>query len=79
MFGNIPAIADTLQKLTPGYVSVGALHFINWDGILVSDSPLLRFERFTHLAALMTTFGFATIVADHGIVTGSGYDKALFR
>ena len=65
--------------MTPGYASVGDLHFIDWDGNLVGDSPLLNFERFTHLAKLMTTFGFATIVDDHSISLGSGYDKAIDR
>jgi triacylglycerol lipase len=78
MFGNIPQIGDTVKKLTPGYASVGDLHFINWDGNLVADTPLLSFERFAHLAKLMVTFGFATIIADHSIAVGtSGYDNAI--
>jgi hypothetical protein len=77
MFSNIPQIGPTVQKLTRGYASVGDLHFIDWSGTLVADTPLLRFERFAHLAKLMVTFGFATIVADHSIAIGSGYDTAI--
>jgi hypothetical protein len=77
MFSNIPHISDTVKNLTRGYASVGDLHFIDWSGNLVADTPLLRFERFAHLAKLMVTFGFATIVADHSISLGSGYDTAI--
>ena len=77
MFRNIPQFSATLENLTRGYVSVGELHFIDWDGNLVGDTPLLRFDRFAHLARLMTTFGFATIVADHSIAPGSGYARAI--
>lgn len=79
MFQNVPFIAGTLRGLTRGYASVGDLHFVDWNGNLVGESPLLRFERFTHLAALMAGFGFVTIVADHSISPGSGYDNALDR
>ena len=77
MFRNIPDIGPVVQHLTLGYASVGDLHFIDWSGNLVADTPLLRFERFTHLARLMATFGFATIIADHSIAIGSGYDNAI--
>jgi hypothetical protein len=77
MFRNIPHISDTLQRLTRGYASVGELYFIDWSGSIVGDAPLLRFERFTHLARQMTNFGFATLAADHDISIGSGYDKAI--
>ncbi|MFI4948927.1 MAG: lipase family protein [Alphaproteobacteria bacterium] len=78
MFKNIPEIGPTVQKLTLGYASVGDLHFIDWDGNFVPDTPLLRLERFASLAKLLVTFGFATIVADHSIeVNKSGYDKAI--
>jgi hypothetical protein len=78
MFRNVPFIAGKLPHLTPGYAAVGELHFIDWNGQLVGDSPTLRFERFVHLARLMAGFGFATIVDDHAIDPGSGYDKALY-
>jgi len=78
MFKDIPEIGSTVQKLTLGYASAGDLHFIDWSGNFVPDTPLLRLERFTHLAKLMVTLGFATIVADHSIALGtSGYDKAI--
>ncbi len=77
MFSNIPQIGPTVQNLTPGYASAGDLHFIDWSGTLVADTPLLRFERFAHLARLMVTLGFATIIADHSISLGSGYDTAI--
>lgn len=77
MFKDIPQIGPTVQKLTLGYASVGDLHFIDWSGNFVPDTPLLRLERFASLAKLLVTFGFATIVADHSIALGSGYDKAI--
>jgi len=77
MFRNIPEIGPTVQNLTQGYASAGDLHFIDWSGTLVADTPLLRFERFAHLARLMVTLGFATIIADHSIALGSGYDTAI--
>ena len=77
MFGNIPQIGPTVKNLTRGYASAGDLHFIDWSGNFVADTWLLPFERFAHLAKLMMTRGFATIVADHSISLGSGYDKAI--
>jgi hypothetical protein len=77
MFKDVPQIGPTVQKLTLGYASVGDLHFIDWSGNLVADTPLLRIDRFLHLAKLLATFGFATIVADHSIAIGSGYDTAI--
>jgi hypothetical protein len=70
MFGEVPFLAEKVKELTPGYVSVGTLHFIDWSGKLVGDSPTLRFERFTHLAHLMVEFGFKTIIADHSLDPG---------
>jgi triacylglycerol lipase len=77
MFKDIPDIGPTLARLHLGYVSAGDLHFIDWSGALVADTPLLRIERFAHLAKLMATFGWATIVGDHSIAIGSGYDTAI--
>lgn len=79
MFAKVPFIADALRSVTHGYASVGDLSFIDWSGKLVGDTPLLRFERFAHLAALMADGGFKTIVADHSIDPGGGYDAALRR
>ena len=79
MFRELPFLQQTLPTLTPGYVSVGDLHFIDWSGAVVGDSTLLRLERFKHLAELMVGFGFQTIVADHSIQPGSGYEKAIYQ
>jgi hypothetical protein len=73
MFETVPFLADKLQELHVGYASAGELHYIDWSGALVPDSPVLRFERSTHLANLMVTLGFKTIAADHSIDSGSGY------
>ena len=73
MFGTVPFLANKLQELNSGYVSAGELHFIDWSGNLVAESPVLRFERFTHLANLMVALGFKTIADDHSIDVGSGY------
>ncbi|MEI9988357.1 MAG: hypothetical protein WDN69_37820 [Aliidongia sp.] len=77
MFKRVDFFAPTLNGLTPGYASVGDLHFIDWDGNLVGDSNLLEFHRFTHLAELMVGFGFQTIADDHSIAPGAGYDKGV--
>ena len=77
MFATVPFMADKLKELTVGYVSAGELHYIDWSGALVPDSPVLRFERSTHLANLMVTLGFKTIAADHSIAPGSGYASGV--
>jgi hypothetical protein len=77
MFKSIPAIADTVKKLTPGFVPVGDLMFIDWSNTIVPDSPVLRFHRFAHLAELMATLGYRTIIDDHSIDVNSGYDRAI--
>jgi hypothetical protein len=65
--------------MTIGYESVGDLSFINWSGDIVQDhgNPVLQFERFAHLATLITTFQFDRIAADHSIGPGSGYATAI--
>jgi hypothetical protein len=77
MFENVPFLADKLQELHGGYASAGELHFIDWSGTLIADSPVLRFERFTHLANLMVALGFTTIADDHSIAAGSGYANGV--
>lgn len=77
VFRDLPRIGSRLASMSRGYASVGELYFIDWSGTVVGDSPLLRLERFTHLARRITAFDFATIVAEHSISPGSGYDKAL--
>jgi hypothetical protein len=78
MFAAVPFLAQTLDGLTKGYISVGDLYFIDWSNRIVAETPLLAFQRFTHLAELMTTLGFGTIVADHAIGPGSVYDQAPY-
>jgi hypothetical protein len=77
MFATVPFMADKLKDLNVGYVSAGELHYIDWSGALVPDSPVLRFERSTHLANLMVTLGFKTIADDHSIAVGSGYADGI--
>jgi hypothetical protein len=77
MFTTVPFLADKLQDLHVGYASAGELHYIDWSGALVPDSPVLRFERSTHLANLMMTLGFKTIADDHSIAPDSGYDDGV--
>ena len=74
---NFGRLGARLQSMNRGYASVGELYFIDWSGAIEGDSPLLQLERFVHLGRLITGFDFATIVADHSISLGSGYDKAL--
>ena len=77
MFQTVPFLKDKLSELPAGYASAGELHFIDWSGNLVADSPVLRFERFAHLAHLMEDFDFGTIAGDHSIALGSGYAKGV--
>jgi len=77
MFQTLPFLKDKLAELPAGYASAGELHFIDWSGSLVADSPVLRFERFTHLAHLMEGFDFGTIAGDHSIAPGSGYANGI--
>lgn len=77
MFQTVPFLKDKLGELPAGYASAGELHFIDWSGTLVADSPVLRFERFTHLAHLMEGFDFGTIAGDHSIAPLSGYAKGI--
>jgi len=79
MFSNIPRIGPTIANLNVGYVSVGTLYFIDWSGAIEGQSAFLDFERFTHLARLIATFNYSTIIADHSIDPGSGYYTALYN
>jgi len=82
----LPEIAQTIAALPAGYVSVGNLQFIKWDGTIAQDSPILEIER---MASLMKVFGalqFQTIVADHSIDPPNppdppdpGYYSVLYR
>jgi hypothetical protein len=79
MFSTIPTVAPTVRGLKLGYASVGELRFIDWSGNIVGHSPLLTFERFKHLAELMAELRFETIVGDHSIQPGSGYEQAIYK
>jgi hypothetical protein len=73
----IPFFAVTAAALTPGYVSVGALQFINWQGQIVGDSALLEVERISRLATTLIGVRLNTIISDHTIFPGSGYSNAI--
>ncbi len=79
MFADTPFLAARLALMSYNYVSAGDLFFINWTGQIVQDTgnPLLRFERFMHLATLIAEFKFAQIAGDHSINLGSGYATAI--
>ena len=60
-----------------GFVAVGELQFINWDGAIVGltpDLPLRRYLRLTELALLLQ---FGEIVNDHRIGDDWDYAKAI--
>lgn len=79
MFADTPFLSGRLAQMQFDYVSAGDLFFINWSGQIVQDTgnPMLRFERFMHLAALIAEFKFAQIASDHSIDLGSGYATAI--
>jgi hypothetical protein len=64
---GLPKISARISNMALGYVSVGELHFIKWDGTIVSDSWALAAERGIKLTTLLIELGFQTIVADHSI------------
>lgn len=72
-----PAMAARIHRLDLNYTSVGTLQFINWDGAIVGDSPMLRFNRFESLVKLIIRLGFETIVKDHASQCGGGYMSAV--
>src|SRR5712692_2678247 len=43
LFRDDPRIAAHFQRLDLDYAAVGTLQFINWDGAIVGDAPMLRF------------------------------------
>jgi hypothetical protein len=77
LFRDDPRIAPCFQRLDLDYTAVGTLKFINWDGAIVDDTPMLRFARFEHLARLIMRLGFETIVKDHDSRCGGGYMSAV--
>ena len=84
MFANVPLLSQPIAQSnallpagTVGYVGVGGLQFIDWDGDMVGDSVTLRFERYASLAERIVSLGFAEIIADHSIDDGGGYATAI--
>jgi predicted lipase len=77
VFSEFSQITKTLADETMGYVAVGDLHFIDWNGKIVPDSPLLQMRRIASLAEQVLTFGFRTVIRDHSIDSGSVYDKGI--
>ncbi len=77
LFHDDPRIAAHFQRLDLDYAAVGTLQFINWDGAIVGDAPMLRFARFASLAKLIVRLGFETIVKDHDSRCGGGYMSAV--
>jgi Lipase (class 3) len=67
MKDSLPQIAASIDAFPAGYVSVGNLHFIEWDGTIVPESVILEVERIASLMKVLGELQFATIVADHSI------------
>jgi Lipase (class 3) len=78
MFAKVSHMAAAMADLTPDYVSVGDLRFIDWSDQIIGESTLLEFKRFARLAELMVTLEFGTIISRHSIDPGSVYDRAPY-
>jgi hypothetical protein len=78
IFQDVPIVENKLAQWKLGYVSVGTLHFFDWEGGIDTDSALLRLRRLTALGQLVIKSGGLTIIAgDHSIALGSGYAKGV--
>lgn len=77
MFQGIPGLDGAIKGLHLGYASVGTLRFIDWTGRICGQSEMLRLERFTSMGKMLLTGQFDTIIHDHSIDPGSGYDKGV--
>jgi hypothetical protein len=77
LLGKVPLLSSKVGALTRGYVAVGDLQFINWQGQIVGDSPALDIQRVSQLAILTLSFGFGKIINDHSIDGGSGCAAAV--
>jgi hypothetical protein len=73
-FKDVPLFAGL--RLDLDYAAVGELRFIDWDGHVVGDSPVVRARRTFQLISLLVEGRFDRIVADHSIADGSGYGVA---
>jgi hypothetical protein len=77
MFAVVPFAKPYVHRLDLDYAAVGTLRYITRGGAIVTDSPMLRFQRYTRLAELMVTGGFEQIAKDHRGVCGGGYMGAV--
>ena len=84
MFRALPDFAAKFDQLKaqlndvfPNYVSVGDLHFIDWQNQIVPDNPALEAQRIAHLMTLIVELKGETIINDHSIGPGSGVAGVL--
>jgi hypothetical protein len=66
-----------LNGVIPNYVSVGDLHFIDWQNQIVPDNPALEAQRIAHLLTLIVELNAQKIINDHSIGPGSGVAGVL--
>jgi hypothetical protein len=59
------------------YQPVGALQYIEENGRMVGDDPMLQSERDLTLALAIIRLQFPQIAMDHAIGCGSGYMSAV--
>lgn len=76
-FEKFHAELATRDQVDIDYAPVGTLRFINWEGVVVKDTPLLPLERAYHLVDLILHRQFEQIVRDHSIDCGGGYATAI--
>jgi hypothetical protein len=78
LLATIPHVGSSFTGMQDlNYTAVGTLKFIDWNGALQSDSPMLKVERLYHLTALLVTLNFVRIAIDHAATCGSGYMNAI--
>jgi hypothetical protein len=77
LFRKLPRFQQALSMAVPDYRPLGALNFIDWQGHVQADSPLLEAQRYAHLIALIVQRDARTIINDHSIGPGSGVASAL--
>lgn len=61
----------------PNYVSVGDLHFVDWQNQIVPDNAALEAQRIAHLLTLIVEINGEKIINDHSIGPGSGVAGVL--
>jgi hypothetical protein len=77
LFRKLPQFQQALSMTVPNYKPVGALNFIDWQGRVQADSPLLEAQRYAHLIGLIVQMDARTIIDDHSIGPGAGVASAL--